>query len=301
MSIISWNCRGLGNLSAVPKFKFLLRYYKPDIIFLCETLVHKNKIDELRYLLGFENCFAVDREGQGGGLALLWRSSIQCNITNFSSNHINVEITDTQRGMWRLTGFYGYPEGARRRDSWNFIRRLAQDSHLPWCIIGDFNDILSVNEKKGRNERPNWLIDGFRKAIIDAGLSDVHMEGYPFTWFKSLGTPRAVEEKLDRALANGSWFQMFPYAKVENLVAPASDHYPILLDRDPAIRSCRPQRKFKFENAWCLESGLDDVVYHCWYNYSDKTIVPKLEACADELSDWSRSHCHKRRYEIEEC
>ncbi|PNX96248.1 endonuclease/exonuclease/phosphatase family protein, partial [Trifolium pratense] len=170
---------------------------------------------------------------------------------------------NTQRGMWRLTGFYGYPEGARRRDSWNFIRRLAQDSHLPWCIIGDFNDILSVNEKKGRNERPNWLIDGFRKAIIDAGLSDVHMEGYPFTWFKSLGTPRAVEEKLDRALANGSWFQMFPYAKVENLVAPASDHYPILLDRDPAVRSCRPQRKFKFENAWCLESGLDDVVYHC--------------------------------------
>ncbi|MCI25027.1 endonuclease/exonuclease/phosphatase family protein, partial [Trifolium medium] len=82
---------------------------------------------------------------------------------------------------------------------------------------------------------------------------------------------------------------------------PASDHYPILLDRDPAVRSGRPQCKFKFENAWCLESGLDEVVHQCWYNYSDKTIVPKLEACADELSDWSRSHCHKLRYEIEEC
>ncbi|PNX87709.1 endonuclease/exonuclease/phosphatase family protein, partial [Trifolium pratense] len=214
MSIISWNCRGLGNLSAVPKFKFLLR------------------------------------EGRGGGLALLWRSSLHCNITNFSSNHIDIEITDTHRGSWRLTGFYGYPG---------------------------------------------------KQAVLDAGLSDVHMEGYPFTWFKSLGTPRAVEERLDRALANEDWFHMFPNAKLENLVAPASDHYPILLDRDPIVRLGRPHHKFKFENAWRLESELDEVVHRCWNNYSDKLIMPRLEACAEELSLWSRNHCHNLKKEIEEC
>lgn len=32
---------------------------------------------------------------------------------------------------------------------------------------------------------------------MDAGLVDVPMNGYPFTWFKSLGTDREVEEKLD--------------------------------------------------------------------------------------------------------
>ena len=50
------------------------------------------------------------------------------------------------------------------------------------------------------------------------------MEGYPFTWFKSLDTPRAVEERLDKAIANNEWFRLFPNAKVENLVVSAFDH-----------------------------------------------------------------------------
>ena len=53
--------------------------------------------------------------------------------------------------------------------------------------------------------------------VLDSGLSDVPVEGYLFTWFKSLGTPRAVEERLDRALANNLWFNLFSNAIVETL------------------------------------------------------------------------------------
>ena len=42
--------------------------------------------------------------------------------------------------------------------------------------MGDFNDILHADEKKGMATRPNWLIRGFRKAVQDAGLIDVHMD-----------------------------------------------------------------------------------------------------------------------------
>jgi len=61
---------------------------------------------------------------------------------------------------------------------------------------------MDANEKRGRNLRPSWLINGFRQTILDSGLVDVPLEGYPFMWFKSLGTPHAVEERLDKALAN---------------------------------------------------------------------------------------------------
>jgi len=90
------------------------------------------------------------------------------------------------------------------------------------------------------------------------------LEGYPFRWFKSLGTPRAVEERLDRALGNASWFQSFPNAKVENLVVSTSDHYPILFTREPVTCVWVPKRTFKFENAWCVESGIHDVVSDSW-------------------------------------
>ena len=300
MSIISWNCRGLGSLSAIPNLKFLVRYYKPDALFLCETLVFRNKIEEFRYILGFDNCLAVDRQGRSGGLAFFWRDSFNCNITNYSQNHINVEVEDVQ-GRWQLTGYYGFPEGRRRRDSWNFLRQLSNRCTLPWCIIGDFNDILYANEKRGRTDRPTWLINGFRKAIQDAGLIDINLDGYPFTWFKSLGSDRAVEERLDRALGNEAWYQIFPNATLDNLVAPVSDHYPILLNRIPIVRPTRGTNTFRFENAWRMEPSLRDVVHSCWQQYNEGDIVSKLEGCAEDLKHWSKTHCNKLKIDIEEC
>ena len=76
MSVISWNYRGLRSLSAIPNLKFLFLYYKQDTLFLSETLVFRNKIEEFRYILGSDNYFVVDRQGRGGGLALFWHNSL---------------------------------------------------------------------------------------------------------------------------------------------------------------------------------------------------------------------------------
>jgi len=94
MSIIAWNFRGLGNLRVIPKIKFLVWYYKSDIFFLCETMVEINKIEEFRYLLGYDSCFAPDRNNRGGGIALFWRNSVNCSIVNYSANHISAKIEE---------------------------------------------------------------------------------------------------------------------------------------------------------------------------------------------------------------
>jgi hypothetical protein len=70
-----------------------------------------------------------------------------------------------------------------------FFCQLSNQFAGSWCIFGDFNDILDASEKRGHSRRLRWLIHGFRQAVIDSGLSDLPIEGYPFTWFKSLGTP----------------------------------------------------------------------------------------------------------------
>jgi hypothetical protein len=252
-------------------------------------------------VLGFDSCFSVDRVGRSGGLALFWNSSHNCQILDYSQNHISVEITDTVRGNWRLTGYYGYPNGGRRRASWDFLRTLSYQSSLPWCIFGDFNDIMDASEKRGNTSRSRWLINGFRQAVLDSGLSDVPVNGYPFTWFKFLGTIRAVEERLDRALANNSWFTLFPNAKLENLVAPASDHYPIFLECSPIVQPPSNNRYFRFENAWKLEPGFNDFFIDKWASSGNDSVVSRLNRCADDLSDWGRTHCNNLRKEIFAC
>jgi len=45
MIVLSWNCRGLGNLSAVRALKRLVKDEDPDILFLSET---KRKAVEMK-------------------------------------------------------------------------------------------------------------------------------------------------------------------------------------------------------------------------------------------------------------
>lgn len=99
MVVLSWNYRGLGNLRAVLTLKDPIRNNKPDVVFFIETLVHSNKIEELRVKLGFDFCFAVDRQGRGGGLAVLWRQQSTCSIQTYSSNFINMVVTDPIKGV----------------------------------------------------------------------------------------------------------------------------------------------------------------------------------------------------------
>ena len=46
-------------------------------------------------------------------------------------------------------------------------------------------------------KRPDWLIDGFRQAMIDCDLLDSHFKDYVFTWLKDFEN-RAIKERLDR-------------------------------------------------------------------------------------------------------
>ncbi|RHN45280.1 hypothetical protein MtrunA17_Chr7g0228731 [Medicago truncatula] len=94
---------------------------------------------------------------------------------------------------------------------------------------------------------------------------------------------------------------MFPNANLDNLVAPSSDHYRILLNREPSIRPCRARKNFKFENAWRLKPSLKEVVQNCWQQQSESDLVTRLGGCAEELKHWSKTHCNQLRLDIEEC
>jgi hypothetical protein len=89
---------------------------------------------------------------------------------------------------------------------------------------------------------------------------DIHLEGYPFTWTKSGGTDRMIEERLDRALASSDWLAIFPNAKLRNIFSSHSDHSPILLHCSPAVTR-NFKHDFKFENSWLLEEDIGDVVH----------------------------------------
>ena len=92
MKTLSLNCRGLGNPETVSELHAIVRKEDPSLVFLMETRMEVRNLEFLRIRLGMRGCFGVERHGLGGGLALLWNSSIAVHIQSFSNHHIDVDV-----------------------------------------------------------------------------------------------------------------------------------------------------------------------------------------------------------------
>lgn len=95
----------------------LLRYRKPDFIFLSKTISLGSKIELLCIKFSFAKCFAVDCIGRSDGLAVLWKSHVPCQVSGYSQNHIDIQFNENNMAAWRMTCFYGLLERSRRKVS----------------------------------------------------------------------------------------------------------------------------------------------------------------------------------------
>lgn len=264
MSALAWNCRGLGNRTAVHVLLDLVQSKKPNLIFLIETMMCSDKLQPIKQRLGFKGLLGVNSVGQSEGIALLWDNSSDVNILNYSSRHIDAEVTlEGSTVTWRFTGFYGMPDRRRRDESWTLLKNLAMANPLPWMVMGDFNDILHPNEKRGGNPQPRHLIEGFKEAVESSGLSEFRFQGYQYTWERSRGTPNWIEAKLDRILVSDAWREIFEDAKANSLEVSRSDHMPLFIDITPSYPTIR-KHKFHFENLWLKDNLCRQVVIKSW-------------------------------------
>lgn len=250
-----------------------------------ETKVRRIHADRLKSRIGFHGAFFVDGGGLGGGLALLWKVKNSLQLLSYSKNHVDVEVRMPDSVVWRLTCVYGFPERDRRHLTWDLLRSLRSNSILPWLVAGDFNEILSLSEKRGQHGHPTTLMEAFSKALDDCLLLDLGCKGRLFTWERGRGTDGWVEERLDRAVADAEWCSVFPHAMVQNIETLTSDHSAIFIDVErPIVR--RRKRRFMFENAWLSDAGCKEVVEHSWQTNVDKTVPGKLTACSVDLRRW---------------
>ncbi|XP_075654883.1 uncharacterized protein LOC142625058 [Castanea sativa] len=116
------------------------------------------------YTLGFTEGLVVGSNGSKGGLALLWKKDAMVDVQNFGPWHIDTKVGGTDgTGRLRFTGFYGQPETSKREETWQILERLGSSNYLPWLCIGDYNEILSDDEKLGGNLRAPKQMERFRE------------------------------------------------------------------------------------------------------------------------------------------
>jgi exonuclease III len=162
MKIMCWNCQGLRNPNAVRELCHKVKDKCPDLVFLMETKLHRNKMDGIRRTLNYENMLIVDCIGRSGALAMLWREGLGIEVQNYNNRHINAKVSPFNERAWFFIGFYGHPEWHKRGEAWSLLKHLKMMIDGPWVCAGDFNEILDNSEKVGGGNDPIilWRILG---------------------------------------------------------------------------------------------------------------------------------------------
>ena len=121
---------------------------------------------------------------------------------------------DNNRSAWKLTCFYGHPVTAKRHESWALLEHLKQFQTQSWLCIGDFNKILTQEEKIGAILRREGHMDQFRNALGNCQLTDLGFIGSQYTWTNCRHDGNFVKECLDRVVANMEWRGIYREANV---------------------------------------------------------------------------------------
>lgn len=91
MSLLAWNCRGLGNPRAVQFLKKLPNNLNLALFSFPETLSKLNKLEEVCKNLHFVGWWGIEAQGHSGGSVLLWRNEGGCTILD-GGRHIDFEV-----------------------------------------------------------------------------------------------------------------------------------------------------------------------------------------------------------------
>ncbi|XP_042988728.1 uncharacterized protein LOC122316263 [Carya illinoinensis] len=269
MKLLAWNCRGLGNPCTVRELHLLVKEKVPQVVFISETKCNRERVEKIRNKLGLAHSFVVESRGKSGGLAMMWSENTYASLFSYSRHHNSLELsTEEGASKCHVTSFYGDSVVEKRRACWDLLRVLRPDSNCPWLCMGDFNELLSNEEKYGAPDRPFLQMERFREALDECELSDLGFLGSRFTWSNKREGRAFIKERLDRAFGNSSWSNIY-------------------------------------EAFWSKKQECKDIIKRTWYslrgrNSSLENVQHALESSMVQLQAWAKRTRGNQRIRIKE-
>ena len=132
-------------------YKNFLRAHRVDLVCLQETKVKEMNNAVVRSIgVGrFLNWKALNVEGTAGGILLLWDkrkiSMVDYVVGSFSVSCLFRMVKDGYQ--WVFFGVYGPVERSLKESFWEELGLISGMWEEPWCVGGDFNEILYPNER----------------------------------------------------------------------------------------------------------------------------------------------------------
>lgn len=144
INILSWNIRGIGSKGSLERLQLFKQQYNLSLICIQEPMVDNSKMSSFQRWLNMQNGFF----NCSNKIWLFSSSDIDMDIIKDGEQQVLIRVGRTNEVPIFLTIVYAKCIEALRNDLWNDLRDTASAITGPWGVIGDFNVIISSEEKK---------------------------------------------------------------------------------------------------------------------------------------------------------
>lgn len=184
MKIVSWNCRGCARDGFLSQALYFVKLMHMDIFCLLDTRMSYDAASSLVKAFNFDCFEIIPSHGQCGGIILFWNNkNFNIHVIDFHDRFLHCQIQDfNNHSNWLATFLYMTPQKENQYHIWNELLHLKPPNMEPWMIIGDFNCILSLNEKFGGVQRTTKYMTQFINFLNDTALMSLPGSGSSFTW-----------------------------------------------------------------------------------------------------------------------
>ncbi|XP_020672039.1 uncharacterized protein LOC110092031 [Dendrobium catenatum] len=276
-SISFWNCRGARKSKASLCPREFIRDHGEFFLGLIETklTIIDSKLIKVMFVEGWD-FFYVPSKGLSGGILLIWKQGMASyKVVEASTQFVVGDLDVLNKGTWRVATIYGSKDVYKRRLLWDGIDHLMVKD-IPMIIGGDFNCLLSKEEKKGGRKFFFSMGTKEMKSFISCNdLHEVSCVGPKFTWCNNKkGAERILEKLMERHLGR-----------------IASDHSPILLNLLNFSSSAR--KVIRFKEVWTSILSSTAIVRESWRRKAQgdpaQVLNQKMKRTLRNLHYWSKA------------
>lgn len=176
----------------------------------------------------------MDTTGRKCGLLIFWGDNVKiCQMLKFDFC-IEIEVeSDSFEGKFWLIFLYASTNDNIRKMQWECLKQKSASCDRKWIMGGDFNGIISQEDKhRGKRRRESSFIH-FRSFIREMEMEDVNFRGWRWTWANNRQGEEFIEERLNMFFGLAEWIIECDQAGVKHILAQALDRSMLLLYTKP--------------------------------------------------------------------
>ncbi|XP_057730225.1 uncharacterized protein LOC130945535 [Arachis stenosperma] len=225
----------------------------------------------------------VSSVGASGGLLLIWDETV-FKLTNCykEDRWLCVEgVVIKDNFQCAICLVYGPHVRSEKMVVWAELSYIAGLCHVSFCFLGDFNEIMQLEERKEATTLSASAED-FRAWINDMELVDLPLNDQRYTWFRGSSCSR-----IDRSLVTLEWLKMYPGTRLRGGPRGLSDHCPLIMEESRTFDGPRP---FRSLDSWFTHEGFLRMVKEEWRELGDIQFLDKMKALSVLVRRWHKQH-----------